>query len=241
VFRNPFSSIENGFSKMMWQICVPISIQKTESVHVDLGSGNLPRNPFGATRLIGTDFHSSFTSPDGIEFIQVDLTKKLPFADASIDSMSAFDVLEHIPRWERLDSGISFPFIQLMNEIYRCLKPGGVFLASTPAFPSPAAFQDPTHVNFISAVTINYFTGDSPLAGNLEYGFEGKFILICQTWVHRGVGGGNRPSRNLISEGITQKVTYLLSIPNIAKLSRVLINLITKRPSHLLWVISKPG
>lgn len=240
IIRNPYSAFDRFLSQIIWQIGIPISNRASESVHVDLGSGNSPRNPFGATKLIGTDFHSSFTSPEGVEFVQLDLTRQLPFEDSSIDSISAYDVLEHIPRWERFETGIEFPFIRLMSEIYRCLKPGGIFLAVTPAFPSPSAFQDPTHVNFISSVTINYFIGPTPWAGNLEYGFNGKFNLVCQTWIHRGVGGSKNPPQNLLNEGIIKKLAFIMTLPNVARLALVSKNSISKKPSHLLWVISKP-
>ena len=63
-----------------------------------------------------------------------------------------------------------------MNEIYRVLKPGGLFYASTPAFPSPEAFQDPTHVNIITDGTHEYFCGGNPDAR--IYGFTGQFVAI---------------------------------------------------------------
>ena len=41
-------------------------------------------------------------------------------------------------------------FIDFMDEIHRVLKPGGFLFHSTPAYPSPAAFQGPIHVNIIA-------------------------------------------------------------------------------------------
>ena len=225
--------------KILWQICVPVSLASRNSIHVDLGSGSSPRNPFGATKLIGTDFHSDFNSLEGVEFVQVDLTGKLPFANDSIDSMSAYDVLEHIPRWERTNGNIEFPFIHLMNEIHRSLKPGGIFLAVTPAFPSHAAFQDPTHVNFISSMTVQYFSGVSPMATNLKYGFNGNFNLICQTWL-RGGAVGERPTLSIEfkSKSKKQKIRFLLTLSNVGKLFKLIF---AQRPTHLLWVLEKPA
>jgi hypothetical protein len=67
-----------------------------------------------------------------------------------------------------------------MNEIWRVLKPGGKFLSQTPAFPQPAAFCDPTHVNIITEQTFAlYFCGDLWAKG---YGFKGNFGLLSQQW-----------------------------------------------------------
>ncbi len=68
------------------------------------------------------------------------------------------------------------PFVELMNEIHRVLQPGGRLLAITPAFPHPAAFTDPTHVNIITEQTHTYFTGSEP--GASIYGFRGRFTLL---------------------------------------------------------------
>jgi SAM-dependent methyltransferase len=66
-----------------------------------------------------------------------------------------------------------YPFVQLMTEIHRVLKPGGLLLAVTPAFPYPEAFQDPTHVNILTTRSGRYFCGKNPAAS--VYGFLGHF------------------------------------------------------------------
>lgn len=68
-----------------------------------------------------------------------------------------------------------------MNEISRILRPGGLLYALTPCYPSREAFQDPTHVNFITEKTHVYFTGSKPL-GRM-YGFTGNFRLKRCEWV----------------------------------------------------------
>ena len=74
-----------------------------------------------------------------------------------------------------------FCFVELMNEIYRVLKPGGTFLSFTPAFPAAAAWRDPTHVNIITEETFPlYFDDQNRLAS--VYGFNGYFQIMGQRW-----------------------------------------------------------
>ena len=66
----------------------------------------------------------------------------------------------------------------LMSEIWRVLKVNGKFLSFTPAYPNPAAFTDPTHVNIITEQTYNYFDAQNNWAK--MYGFKGAFIIADQ-------------------------------------------------------------
>jgi len=103
------------------------------------------------------------------------MVEPIPFPDSYFESISAYDFIEHIPRnIHDFNTGHSyFPFIFLMNEIYRVLKPNGIFYAVTPVYPHQKTFADPTHINFITQDTHTYFCGKSPL-GRM-YGFQGSF------------------------------------------------------------------
>ena len=235
-------------SKYYWQIDLPVRYHH-DSTHLDLGGGHNPKNPFGASRLIVLDLDSkeldlnSFWDPRArnCDLVQMtgDFTKGLEFQDQSLDSISAFDVLEHVPRFERSKTGeVVFPFVDLMSEIYRCLKPGGLFIAVTPAFPSREAFRDPTHINFIAHNTAQVFGVE---AANEDfrpmYGFRGKFFIEHNEWLY---GGGPSLTIPLIlsieKSGASRKIQVILKL----FIRRVRISLWMQKSSHLLWVLRRP-
>ena len=222
-FKSRAYSLRN---KVLWHIAIPYSHGSSESIHLDLGCGSNPRNPFGAGKLIAGDVIQLEFNLVNIDFVSVDLTQPLPFENETLDSVSAYDVLEHIPRWNKNGSIIEYPFINLMSEIFRILKPGGKFIAVTPAFPSAAAFQDPTHVNIVSKETLLYFTGEEPWANKLGYGFNGKFKVLLQTWKR--------------TESVYREAKMQEKYPNWLKVVYYSARLwMIRKPSHLIWVLEK--
>jgi SAM-dependent methyltransferase len=185
--------------------------------HLDLGCGATPRNPYGCDELHIVDVVES----PGIEATRLRIAnlsiEPIPHQSSSFDSVSAFDFLEHVPRVLTTADGRStrFPFIELMNEIHRVLAPGGRLYALTPAYPSGEAFQDPTHVNFITDQTWRYFCGEPPEGRG--YGFTGQFRLI-------------RNERALYPEAFTPLVPV-----NWRRRYRRWRLLRTGRLSHILW------
>jgi SAM-dependent methyltransferase len=177
--------------------------------HLDIGCGDVPRNPYHKGLVFGIDTRDAQTLqlPPGITYKCVNfVTDKLPFPDDYFDSISAYDVLEHIPR-QILKSAntVTYPFIEIMNEIHRILKPGGIFLSTTPGYPRAEAFQDPTHVNFITLKTVDYFCGESPL-GRM-YGFNGKFkILINKFCIRNNYYDRNTSTLSLLKRRWHRKV-----------------------------------
>lgn len=144
---------------------------------LDLGCGPTPRNPFHASTLAGIDLHKN----EQLNIYSVDLTiEPMPFQNDTFDYVTAFDFIEHVPRVIYVPTR-RFPFIELMNEVYRVLAPGGLFLSFTPAVPSSEAYQDPTHVNFITEETFTRYFDDKHSLGSI-YGFNGKFQVIQQGW-----------------------------------------------------------
>lgn len=152
---------------------------------VDLGCGRFPRNPLGALQLFGVDIGSEplFLESTNLIYKKCVPGSELPFASNEVEVVTAYDFIEHIPRFDRNSSGNAInPFIEIMNEIYRILVPGGLFIAVTPCYPSSAAFTDPTHVNFITPETHNYFSGPCH-ARSLNYGYVGNFRAVDTKWI----------------------------------------------------------
>jgi SAM-dependent methyltransferase len=148
--------------------------------HLDLGCGQRPKNPYQHPRLFGVDLRAGLQAA-GVERIEAAnlSSQPIPFDDNAFDSVSAYDFLKHVPRVSLDAQGQThFPFVKLMDEIWRVLKPGGLLYAITPAYPHEKAFRDPTHVNIITAKTYRYFA--RPQLEARMYGFKGMFDLKRQ-------------------------------------------------------------
>jgi SAM-dependent methyltransferase len=231
-------------AKLSYLVRSPNTWRINSNSHLDLGCGGNPRNPFGAERVYGIDLIPGLDfSSVGVEYLQLKQDFILPFADNSLDTVSGFDFLEHLSRAWRKDLGTN-EFIHFMNEVFRVLKPGGVALFVTPAFPSRMAFSDPTHQNIITCETIRYFIGPdsitSPPAYELNYGFEGNFKLLCQFWV--------RPPKVIFNSRVLHDdVSASFGFSNALKfyirsLIRAPLTVFQsfRKKDHLVWVLTKP-
>jgi SAM-dependent methyltransferase len=186
------------------------------SKHLDLGCGENPRNPYGRDLLYVVDIRLAGSLNVHV-LKRADLARgKIPFEDNFFDSVSAYDFLEHIPRTmpAAANGGSVFPFVELMNEIWRVLKPDGMFYAQTPAYPRSEAFQDPTHVNIITDRTHRYFI--EPHGGASVYGFKGCFRVRRVKWI--------RPKYDFEPDRL-----------NVQQLLRKIVDILKNRNSHLLW------
>ncbi len=135
--------------------------------HVDLGCGTVKKGRIGIDRFaapgvniimdlnelrvfgmaeeIGADAEYQSHHRDGL-FSEIG---RLPFETSTIESIISHHCLEHI----------GDGFIPLVDEVYRVLKPGGIFLAITPLFPSYAAVQDPDHKRYLMVGMWTCFCG----------------------------------------------------------------------------------
>lgn len=144
---------------------------------LDLGCGNSPKNPYNCNEVFGIDIRNI----EDKNIFGADLAVEgIPFDENFFDAVSAFDFIEHVPRII-YNPKRRFCFVELMNEIFRVLKPGGVFLSFTPAFPASPAWRDPTHVNIITEETFPLYFDDKNRLAEM-YGFNGYFQIANQTW-----------------------------------------------------------
>ena len=117
--------------------------------------------------------HYGIDIADAVGVDQVwDLTKGIPVPttgdEGQFDIVTARDFLEHIPQGQ--------PCVDIMQEIYRVLKPGGRFETLVPSTSGNnlGAFQDPYHVSFWNKTKFYYFLDDK--FGN---GFRGLYGTQC--------------------------------------------------------------
>src|SRR6185436_17526269 len=93
-------------------------------------------------RLLKLDFGCGKSVREGFEGVDVrpfgqkwtiDLTKRWPWADSSVEQANASHFLEHLKPKER---------VHFVNELFRVLTPGGKCQVVTPHWASGRAFGD---------------------------------------------------------------------------------------------------
>jgi len=100
----------------------------------------------------------------GVDLV-CDCNRVIPLPDNVACEVRAFDFLEHVRNDKR---------IHIMGEIWRILKPGGLFQSMTPSTDGRGAFQDPTHFSFWNQNSFWYFTDDAHRA---LYDIKPKFSI----------------------------------------------------------------
>jgi len=117
---------------------------------------------------------SSDVKPDKI----VDLEKKLPFKNNSVDEIIANHVLEHIVN-----------FVPLMHEFHRVCKKGAKIKIRVPFYTSCEQATDPTHVREFTPFTFDYFNVESRISVfSHEVGAKRSMFRIDKVKINFGVG-----------------------------------------------------
>jgi SAM-dependent methyltransferase len=103
----------------------------------------------------GANKQPNFVGIDMLDLPGVDIIHDLevvpwPLPDECVLTATASHVLEHI----NPHKGV---FLNVMNEIWRVLKPKGQFAFVVPYAESHGFYQDPTHCNPINETTMAYF------------------------------------------------------------------------------------
>ena len=150
--------------------------KSNDTFALDLGCGLAPQNRFKASEVVGVDLIEN----EEKRVIKCKLGyETMPFANDSFDYLTAYDLIEHIPRFSEISEN-GPPFIFFMNECFRVLKPGGIFLSMTPIYPYLGAFQDPTHNNIITADTFKLYFSENKYEIASHYGITSNFKIIEQ-------------------------------------------------------------
>jgi len=105
---------------------------------------------------------------EGVDLV-CDITKGLPEELSEADEVIADYVLCQIADKNE--------FMFVMNEVWRILKPGGLFKIKVPDSNYSCAFQDPMDCRYFVPETFDYFDEDNYRWRVFGYGFKGWEIV----------------------------------------------------------------
>jgi len=102
---------------------------------LNLGCGNKKVDGY-----VGVDRH-----PCDAAAVLCDLTKRLPFAEETVDGVFMDNFIEHV---------LDIP--ALLTEVSRVCKPGARVVMTTPHYSSAASWRNPTHHHHLSWYSFDY-------------------------------------------------------------------------------------
>lgn len=155
------AEIAETFDSAEARAIAKIRAEVTNPILVDLGCGQttLPEG------FIGVDKFSK-----GDRVMQADLfVAPWPFADESVDMFTSSHFVEHVPDWK-----LHF------EEIYRCLKPGGLYRFVGPYAKSDRFLQDPSHKQPLTEARLAYFSREWLKVNGLEH--SGDYPHVNFSW-----------------------------------------------------------
>ena len=142
---------------------------------LDIGCGQKPRNFFNADEVFGLDERDNLD----LAIYRVDLAiEPIPFPNETFDFVTAHDLMEYIPRLLYVPHR-RYAFIELMNEVWRILKFGGMFMSITSTASQTLNLCDPVRVNIVNEETYNIYFDNINRVAKI-YGFIGAFEIIHQ-------------------------------------------------------------
>jgi SAM-dependent methyltransferase len=114
----------------------------------------------------GLDIKNGWINVDRVALPGVDVVHDLevlplPFPDDHFEYILCQDVLEHLD------------FVNVLRDVWRILKTGGVVHIRVPHFTSPNAYSDPTHKKLFTSDTFRFF-----VPGERSYYFDFLFCTL---------------------------------------------------------------
>lgn len=135
-----------------------------EATMVDLGCG---------TRKHDGCFGVDVTQYEGVDHVQDLRFTPLPFVDNQLAAVYSSHFQEHLTFDEN---------IYIFNEVYRCLKPGGIFDVIVPHAMSYAQVSDLSHKSAWTEDTFGYFTPENKYYYSWFYEYKGQRIPVINKW-----------------------------------------------------------
>ena len=135
---------------------------KDVPLKIDLGAGRVKRAGYLSVDRQRTP---------GVDLV-CDAERRLPFLDNSVDEIFSRHLFEHVRN-----------LIQLFEEVHRVCKPGALVTINVPYYTSVKAYKDPTHVNWFTEKTFEYFEGKN--WQNFEFPFRGSFRVLKTEYLYQ--------------------------------------------------------
>lgn len=119
---------------------------------------------------------------EGIDIVHDLFSFPWPLESNSVYEFFCSHFVEHIPH--------DIPGVEIdglnrfMEEVYRCLMPGGTIKIQAPFYTSVRAWQDPTHRRAITDLTFSYFSQEHMRQVGIEhYSAKCDFEILSRTFI----------------------------------------------------------